>query len=36
MGITAHVNGWPFPLGGAQSLSDALADCLRGLGGEVR
>ncbi|HUB31557.1 MAG TPA: NAD(P)/FAD-dependent oxidoreductase [Bryobacteraceae bacterium] len=35
MGITAHVCGWPFPRGGAQSLTDALVNCLRALGGEV-
>jgi phytoene dehydrogenase-like protein len=36
MAITAHACGWPFPRGGAQRLSDALAGYLRSLGGEVR
>ncbi len=31
----AHVVGWPFPRGGAQKISDALASCLRELGGEI-
>src|SRR5581483_9314685 len=31
-----HAVGWPFPRGGAQSLSDALASYVRSLGGEVR
>jgi len=31
----AHVGGWPFPRGGAQRLSDALAGYLRSLGGEI-
>ncbi len=35
MGITAHACGWPFPRGGAQRLSDALAGYLRSLGGEI-
>ncbi len=36
MAITAHANGWPFPRGGAQRLTDALAGYLRSLGGEIR
>ena len=32
---TAHAVGWPFPRGGAQALSDALARKLRELGGTV-
>jgi phytoene dehydrogenase-like protein len=32
---TAHAVGWPFPRGGAQALSDALAGRLRELGGIV-
>ncbi len=36
MAITAHACGWPFPRGGAQRLSDALAGYLRSLGGEIR
>jgi len=31
----AHMGGWPFPRGGAQRLSDALAALLRSLGGEI-
>ena len=31
----AHVDGWPFPRGGSQSLVDALAERLRSLGGEI-
>lgn len=31
----AHRGGWPFPAGGAQRLSDALAAYLRSLGGEI-
>jgi phytoene dehydrogenase-like protein len=30
-----HLFGWPFPRGGAQKISDVLADHLRSLGGEV-
>jgi phytoene dehydrogenase-like protein len=36
MGIAGHACGWPFPRGGAQRLSDALAGYLRSLGGEIR
>ena len=32
---TAHAVGWPFPRGGAQALSDALAARLRELGGTI-
>jgi phytoene dehydrogenase-like protein len=31
----AHTGGWPFPAGGAQRLSDALAGLLRSLGGQI-
>ena len=31
----AHRSGWPFPEGGAQRLSDALASLLRSLGGTI-
>ena len=31
----AHTSGWPFPEGGAQRISDALAALLRSLGGEI-
>jgi phytoene dehydrogenase-like protein len=35
LGAVAHVYGWPFPKGGAQRLSNALAGYLRSLGGEI-
>jgi phytoene dehydrogenase-like protein len=35
LGIAAHVFGWPFPSGGAQSIARALASYLRSLGGEI-
>ncbi|HLE62112.1 MAG TPA: NAD(P)/FAD-dependent oxidoreductase [Pyrinomonadaceae bacterium] len=31
----AHTVGWPIPKGGAQRISDALADYLKELGGEI-
>ncbi len=34
--LAAHEVGWPFPAGGTQSLSDALASLLRSLGGTIR
>jgi phytoene dehydrogenase-like protein len=33
--LAAHASGWPFPRGGSQALSDALAAYLRSLGGEI-
>jgi phytoene dehydrogenase-like protein len=36
LGICAHTVGWPFPRGGAQAISDALAAHLRSLGGTIR
>jgi phytoene dehydrogenase-like protein len=36
LGIAGHTGGWPFPRGGAQRIADALAACLRSLGGEIR
>jgi phytoene dehydrogenase-like protein len=36
LGVTGHTVGWPFPRGGAQKITDALAGCLRSLGGEIR
>jgi phytoene dehydrogenase-like protein len=33
--VLAHREGWCFPQGGAQRLSDALASYLRSLGGEI-
>ena len=35
LGAAGHAVGWPLPRGGAQSISDALAGCLRALGGEI-
>lgn len=32
----AHVNGWPLPKGGAQQMTNALADCFKKLGGEIQ
>lgn len=30
-----HVEGWPVPRGGAQQISNAMAACLRSLGGDI-
>jgi len=35
LGVLAHSVGWPFPRGGSQRISDALASHLRSLGGEI-
>jgi phytoene dehydrogenase-like protein len=35
LGAAAHAVGWPFPLGGAQRIADALAALLRRGGGEI-
>lgn len=35
LGLAGHAVGWPFPRGGAQKLTDALASYLRTLGGEI-
>jgi phytoene dehydrogenase-like protein len=35
LGTVGHVVGWPFPRGGSQMISDALAAYLRALGGEI-
>jgi phytoene dehydrogenase-like protein len=35
LGILGHFVGWPFPRGGAQQISTALAAYLRALGGEI-
>jgi phytoene dehydrogenase-like protein len=35
LGLLAHAVGWPFPQGGSQRISDALASYLRSLGGEI-
>jgi len=36
LAAAGHSVGWPFPRGGAQRISDALAAYLRSLGGEIR
>jgi phytoene dehydrogenase-like protein len=35
LGAIGHSVGWPFPRGGAGRISEALAGCLRSLGGEI-
>jgi phytoene dehydrogenase-like protein len=35
LGALAHAVGWPVARGGAQSICDALASCLRARGGEI-
>jgi phytoene dehydrogenase-like protein len=35
LGMAGHAVGWPFPLGGSQRISDALAACLLSMGGEI-
>jgi phytoene dehydrogenase-like protein len=34
-GITGHTTGWPFPAGGMQNLSNAMARYFESLGGEI-
>ncbi|MEA2529708.1 MAG: hypothetical protein QOG89_1352, partial [Thermomicrobiales bacterium] len=36
LALLGHVTGWPFPRGGSQRLTDALAAHLQTLGGEIR
>lgn len=36
LGILAHQYGWPLPVGGSQSLANALADHFRSLGGDIQ
>jgi phytoene dehydrogenase-like protein len=36
LGMLGHIVGWPFPRGGAQRISEALASYLRALGGEIK
>src|SRR5690606_6982254 len=33
--VAGHKVGWPFPAGGAQAISDALAGHFKSLGGEI-
>ena len=35
LGLLGHHVGWPMPRGGSQTLAEALAACLRSLGGEL-
>jgi len=35
LAAAAHGEGWPFPRGGAQKISDSLAHYLQSLGGEI-
>ncbi|MEM9831495.1 MAG: NAD(P)/FAD-dependent oxidoreductase [Bacteroidota bacterium] len=35
LGALGHVVGWPFPKGGAQSISNALAGYFKSLGGDI-
>jgi phytoene dehydrogenase-like protein len=35
LGVLGHAVGWPLPRGGSQRVADALASCLRSLGGEI-
>jgi phytoene dehydrogenase-like protein len=35
LAMMGHAVGWPLPRGGAQSITDALAACLRDAGGEI-
>jgi phytoene dehydrogenase-like protein len=35
LAAAGHLVGWPFPRGGAQRISDALASYLRSLGGKI-
>jgi len=35
LGLAGHAVGWPIPRGGSQQISNALADCLRALGGKI-
>src|SRR4029077_6518359 len=35
LGLAGHAVGWPIPRGGSQQISNALAACLRELGGKI-
>jgi phytoene dehydrogenase-like protein len=35
LALCAHAVGWPVPRGGAQSIANAMAACLKELGGEI-
>jgi phytoene dehydrogenase-like protein len=36
LGMAGHAVGWPIPRGGSQTISNALANYLRSLGGEIQ
>jgi phytoene dehydrogenase-like protein len=35
LGLAGHAVGWPIPRGGSQQITNALANCLRELGGKI-
>jgi phytoene dehydrogenase-like protein len=35
LGLAGHTVGWPIPRGGSQQIANALANCLRELGGKI-
>jgi phytoene dehydrogenase-like protein len=35
LGMAGHAVGWPIPRGGSQAIANALANCLRELGGTI-
>ena len=35
LGMLGHSVGWPIPRGGAQAISNSLANCFRALGGKI-
>ncbi len=35
LAMSGHINGWPFPKGGAQAITNALAGYFKSLGGEI-
>jgi phytoene dehydrogenase-like protein len=35
MAASGHAGGWPIPRGGSQQITDALAACLRSMGGTI-
>ena len=35
LGMAGHAVGWPTPRGGSQAIANALANCLRELGGKI-
>jgi phytoene dehydrogenase-like protein len=35
LAVAAHINGWPIPQGGAQSITDAMTTYFKSLGGNI-